>query len=195
MAVLCGCFDLREEVLPTLAPVPTDAQGYVVMPRWSAIADSPQGALHRVCQLLAGNDSDEQYLRGITCESHSTKTARAWAQLEGGGTSTNFLVFPCTWEAFHGQSEIQASSNLLPQQFFLDAFAAGSILLGNPQLLGSDEDPYAHCLAEEYTILTFSRRRLDLSPFWRKKGNGKVCGLADRDSVGGDYVIPIGWLS
>jgi len=140
--------------------LPLGAEGWFAIPRWKKIAPTYGEAVQKVLDLIKRtrkgefyNYCDEQlgpqYLR------QSLKTIKAFQKLGDQQNGYDILVIPAQFGLRHrGRSVRRARECMSTNEFGLNAFAVGIMILTHPERLMDNDDLWIDCAGDEYVFDT-----------------------------------------
>jgi hypothetical protein len=134
----------------------TDAEGYFAIPRWQKIAPTYGEAVQIVLNLIKQTRGGEfhNYREGKLGPKYlrqHVRTVEKFQQLGDQQTGHDVLVFPAQFGIFHrGRSVRRAREVMTANEFNLDAFSVGIMLMTQPERLQHLDDLWIDCAGDEY---------------------------------------------
>lgn len=136
-------------------PLPEGAEGWFLIPRWSLVAHTYNGALAKVLDLLGKSRHFHNYREGTLGPNRlkqSERTAAFFAQIEQQQTG-DFLVVAAQFGLRHrGRSVRRAREVFLPNEFGLGAFAVVCMALSHPERFFKWDELNVDCAGDEYSF-------------------------------------------
>lgn len=172
-------------------PFPEGAEGWFAIPRWQKIAPTYHEAVQRVLDMIKKTRNgklynyrdgqiDAQYLR------QSAKTAKMFQTLGEQQKDNDILVVPCQFGKRHaGRSVRRAHEVMGANEFGLDAFSVGIMLLTHPERLQHYDDLWIDCAGDEFSA--DGDGRLGYAPYFVFGGGRVRFGTLYVDRAGGHY--------
>jgi hypothetical protein len=136
--------------------VPDDAEGLFAIPRWKKIAPTYEEACEKVFALLkkARNGAFTNYREGELGPKQlrlSARTAEAYEKLDKKQNGYDILLLPAQFGIRHrGRSVRRARAVFTGNEFGLDPFAIGIMLLTHPGRLQHYDDLWIDCAGAEF---------------------------------------------
>ncbi|MCD7805808.1 MAG: hypothetical protein LUH19_00525 [Lachnospiraceae bacterium] len=167
---------LLKEMIPELkkadltlaaGQMPEGAEGYFAIPRWDALADTYENALQRMFDLLyqyrywdicEGERKGKffNYRAGRLSENYLRKNKRSqdmWRELCKEQPGCDILVVPAQFGLRHaGKTVRRVRETLAKNEFGLDTFAVGAMLLTHPRRVVEYDDLWMYCPGDEYSL-------------------------------------------
>jgi hypothetical protein len=135
----------------------TDAEGYFAIPRWQKVALTYGEAVQKVLDLIkqARDGKFHNYREGKLGPGHLRQHARTverFQQLSDQQEGHDVLVVSCQFGIRHrGRSVRRAREVMTANEFGLDAFSVGIMLLTHPERLQHYNDLWLDCPGDEYS--------------------------------------------
>ena len=161
----------------TTCDLPINAEGYFAIPRWERIAPTYGEAVQKVLDLIKQTRDGEfhHYREGNLGPQHFRQHARTvekFQQLGEQQQGHDVLVAPCQFGIRHrGRSVRRARVVMTDNEFVLDAFSVGIMLLTHPERLQHYDDLWLDGSGDEYS--PDADGVFDYAPFFYFHG-GKV---------------------
>ena len=136
------------------------AEGYFAIPRWQKIASTYGEAVQKVLDLIKQTRDGKfhNYREGQLGPQHLRQHARTvekFQQLGEQQEGHDFLVVPCQFGIRHrGRSVRRAREVMTANEFGLNTFSIGIMLLANPERLRHYNDLWIDCAGDEYAPVT-----------------------------------------
>ncbi|MBU3935000.1 hypothetical protein KKC00_03500 [Patescibacteria group bacterium] len=137
-------------------PIPEGAEGWFAIPRWQKVAKTYPEAVQIVLDLIKKTRGklynwregqiDSQHIR------QSAKTAKMFQALGEQQKDNDILVVPCQFGLRHrGRSVCRAIEVMGADEFGLDAFSIGIMILTHPERLQHYDDLWIDCAGDEFS--------------------------------------------
>lgn len=137
-------------------PLPPNAEGHFVIPRWEKIAPTYTEAVEKVLELIekTRNGKFTNYRKGRLGPQYLRQHARTVKMFERVGEQQkghDMLVIPAQFGLRHrGRSVRRAREVFTASECGLGAFAIGIMLLTHPERLQHYDDLWIDCAGDEY---------------------------------------------
>ena len=137
-------------------PLPANAEGFFVIPRWEKIAKTYGEAVEKVLALIekTRNGTFRNYRKGQLGPQYLRQHARTVKMLQAVGEQQrdqDMLVLPAQFGLRHrGRSVRRARAVFTTNECGLGAFATGIMLLTHPERLQQLDDLWIDCAGNEY---------------------------------------------
>lgn len=163
---ICDQLTLLREMFPGLGRAdeclamracPQCAEGWFAIPRWEAIAPTYGQAVEMVLAELDRRCGGKfvSYRDGKLSERYLRQTAAtraAFRMLEDEQKGCDILAVPAQFGMLHRGRSVRRAREVMPsREFGLGAFAAGVMLLTNPERLQHYDDLWIDCAGDEYS--------------------------------------------
>jgi len=138
--------------------IPRGADGFFVIPRWELVASKYHTAVRHVLALIKKTRDgkfynyreDEIGPLTIRCSKKTDNAFRALAEQQAG---CDLLVVACQFGSHYRDYAVdRVLSNLRPNEFGLDAFSVGIMLLTHPERLMSPINLWIDCPGGEFVV-------------------------------------------
>lgn len=135
--------------------LPDGAEGWFAIPRWEKISPTYGEAVEKVFAMIASRRQFYNWREGQLgpeCLRQHERTGMLQT-LIAQQSEHDILIVPAQFGLRHrGRSVRRAREVFLPNEFGLDAFAVGCMLLTHPERLVSYDDLYIDCAGDEYDL-------------------------------------------
>ena len=141
----------------------TDAEGYFAISRWQKIAPTYGEAVQKVLDLIKQTRDGKfyNYCEGQLGPQHlrqHARTAEKFHQLGQQQEGHDILVVPCQFGILHRGRSVRRAREVMPaNEFGLDAFSIGIMLLTHPERLQHLDDLWIDCAGDEYAPVAVGR--------------------------------------
>jgi len=138
-------------------PLPENAEGWFVIPKWEKIAKTYGEALEKVLALIKQTRNGKFYnfregQLGPDCLRQHAKTVKAFQTLADQQKNYDLLIVAAQFGLRRrGQSASQALESMNSSEFGLGAFAVGIMLLTHPERLRQYNDLWIDCAGDEFS--------------------------------------------
>ena len=172
--------------------LPSNAEGYFVIPRREKIASTYGEAVQKVLDIIKQTRSGKFYNYRENCLGpqylhQSAKTAKALQTLGDQQKDYDILVVPAQFGLRHrGRSVRRAREVMSVSEFGLNAFSIGIILLTHPERLQHYDDLWIDCAGDEYS--DDGGGRFEGAPYFGFSDGGVkfgACSVGDADGLCG----------
>ena len=132
-----------------------NAEGLFLIPRWQTIARTYNGAIEVVFTKLRNKSHFFNYYDGHTGPENLRQTARTKKfvnEISESQNNNDILIFPAQFGIYHKGLPVHMIPNVLDEdEFCLDSFTVGIMLLTHPKRLHKYEDLRIDAAGDEYS--------------------------------------------
>lgn len=135
--------------------LPKGAEGWFAIPRWQKVAKTYPEAVKIVLGLIKKNRGLWNYRNGQIDQQHlkqSAKTAKMFQALGEQQKDRDILIVPCQFGLRHrGRSVRRGIEVMRANEFGLDSFSVGIMLLTHSERLQQCDDLWIDCAGDEFS--------------------------------------------
>ena len=137
-----------------LPELPEGAEGWFAIPRWEKIAPTYNVAVEKVFATISSKRKFYNYREGQLGPEHlrqHVKTAEMFQKV-GNEQSGDILVVACQFGLRHCSKSVRRAREVfIENEFGLDAFSVGIMLLTHPERLQHYDDLWIDCAGDEFS--------------------------------------------
>jgi hypothetical protein len=172
--------EFLENVLRNIQ-LPNGAEDWYAIPRWERISDSYNAAAELLLQIISSTRELYNYRQGWLGPEHLLQHKRTVQMLSAMSEQQkgDILIIPAQFGKRHaGRSVRRAREHFTSNEFGLDMFTVGIMLLTHPERLQTDQDLSIDCAGDDFTLdshkqfdrapIFFFERRLRFDAYWTK---------------------------
>ena len=174
------------------------AEGWFAIPKWEKVAPTYGEAVQKVFDLIKqtrdGNffnyHEDQTGPKNLR---QTSKTANVFQKLGNEQKDHDILVVPAQFGLCHrGRSVRRAHEVFAENEFGLDSFAIGIMILTHPERLQHYDDLYIDCAGDEFT--PYADGDFSNAPFFNFDDGGVGVGASGVGDAGDDYGSASGFV-
>ena len=136
-------------------PLPSNAEGWFAIPKWQTMAATYNEAALKVLAMIGQKRKFYNYREGALGADYlrqHARTAKMFQQLSDEQKDHDILVVPAQFGLRHrGRSVRRAREVFMSNEFGLDAFSVGIMLLTHPEREIQWEQLHVDCAGDEYS--------------------------------------------